>query len=120
MIINFIEYDFAVVLFIMFLYGFGIVGSILIGCFCLSLGYQLFFKEKITLLNSSYYSNISENDRKSFCRMTGIGLFLVGLGFLVSDIVLLITFSLWSLFVLAIGIFMGVILLIYAKRKYSR
>ena len=113
------KYDFTVVFFVMFLYGFGIIGSILIGCLCLSLGYQLFFKEKITLLNSSYYSNISERDRKSFCRMSGIGMILVGLGFLVSDIVLLITFSLWSLLALPIGLFMGVVLLICAKRKYS-
>ena len=101
-------------------YGFGIIGSILIGFLCLSLGYQLFFKEKITLLNSSYYSNISERNRKSFCRISGIGLILIGLGFLISDVVLLITFSLWSLIALVIGIFIGGILLIYAKRKYSR
>ncbi|MBQ8575214.1 MAG: DUF3784 domain-containing protein [Clostridia bacterium] len=98
----------------------GFIFSILLGFFCIWLGYKVWFKEQITLLHSSRYTKVEEKNKKFFCRTSGFGIILIGIAFLACDIVFLITFSLWSLLIMIAGLAAGIAILVYSDRKYNR
>ena len=91
----------------------------LIGIVFVVLGYLLWKKEQISLLHGYHYDKVSETDRKPFCTISGIGVLLIGIGFLITSIAVSITDSVWSFIPLAIGFFVGLALLIYAGVRYN-
>ena len=91
-----------------------------VGILCLVLGYLIWIKEKITLLHNYHYSRVKEDDKKAFCRLSGIGVIAVGIGALVSAVLILITDSALSFIGFGIGFAVGIAMLIYAGRKYNR
>ena len=93
----------------------GIVGIVVI-----VMGYLIWKKERISLLHDYHYDKVSEANKKIFCTISGIGLVVVGCGFLLTAVVLGITSSVWSYLVMAVGFVTGISLLIYAGRKYNR
>ena len=104
----------------MFISGFGMIFTLLLGCFFIVSGCQLFFKEKLTLLNSSYCSKVTEENRRSFCKIAGIGFLVIGIGFIISEMAFIVTSSLWSFLCAFCGLLIGVLILIYAGKKYNR
>ena len=52
--------------------------------------------------------------------MTGQGLILIGSGLLITGIVISKTHSMYSFIAFAVGLIAGLILLIYAEKKYNR
>lgn len=93
----------------------GIVGIMFVVIGCL-----IWKKEKITLLHDYHYEKVSEDDKKSFCALSGIGVFLIGIGMLVTAIIMGITESMWSFTAFASGFVSGIIMLVYAGRRYNR
>ncbi len=93
----------------------GIVGIVVI-----VMGYLLWRKERISLLHDYHYDKVSEANKKIFCTISGIGLVVLGCGFLLTAVVLGITTSVWSYLVMTVGFVIGISLLIYAGRKYNR
>lgn len=99
------------------------IGSIivgLIGIAFITLGYFIWKKEKITLLHDYHYNRVSEEDKKAFCTLSGIGVLLIGVGLMITAIVIGITDSPWSFIAFAIGLVVGLIMLIYAGVRYNR
>lgn len=99
------------------------IGSIIIGIvgiMFIVIGWLIWKKEKITLLHDYHYDKVSEDDKKPFCTLSGIGVFLIGIGMLVTAIIMGITESLWSFIAFAAGFAAGIIMLIYAGRRYNR
>ena len=100
-----------------------IIGSIivgLVGIVLVVLGYLIWKKEKISILHDYHYDKVSEVDKKAFCTLSGIGVLFIGVGILLTAIIIGITDALWSFVFFAIGFLVGVIMLIYAGIKYNR
>lgn len=96
-----------------------IILIILIAILFLYIGFLLRKKEKITLLHDYHRNHVSEEDKKAFCRLSGLGVIFIGMGLLISAIILLFTDSAWSFLAFAAGFIAGLMLLIHAGNKYN-
>lgn len=100
-----------------------ILGAILIGGFALLffvLGYLVWIKEKITLFHRYHYDKVAEENKKAFCKLSGIGLIVIGIGVLLAGIICSAISSAWGGIAIAIGFLFGLMMLIYAGVKYNR
>ena len=98
------------------------IGAIFIGILSIvffTVGYLIWKKQKISLLHEYHYDKLSENDKKAFCKVSGLGFILIGIGLLVTAVVIGITNSAWSFIAFAVGFAIGLALLIYAGKKYN-
>ena len=84
------------------------------------LGCLMWKKEKITLLHNYHYDKVSPSDKKVFCKISGWGVIFIGIGLLVTAIIIGITDSALSFIAFALGFVVGLALLIYAGAKYNR
>ena len=84
------------------------------------LGCLMWKKEKITLLHSYHYDKVSPSDKKVFCKISGCGVIFIGIGILMTAIIIGITDSALSFIAFALGFVVGLALLIYAGAKYNR
>ena len=84
------------------------------------LGYLIWKKEKISLLHDYHYNRVSPENKKAFCTMSGLGVILIGLGILITAIIIAATNSSLSFLAFAIGFLIGLALLIFAGMKYNR
>jgi hypothetical protein len=99
------------------------VGAIIvavIGIVFITFGYLMWKKEKITLLHSYHYDKVSLSDRRGFCKISGLGVIFIGIGLLVTAIIIGITDSALSFIAFSLGFVVGLALLIYAGVKYNR
>ena len=92
----------------------------LIGIVLTVLGYMVWKKEKISLSHDYHYDKVSEEDKKAFCTISGIGVVLIGIGLFITSIIIGITDSMWSFIPFVIGFVAGLIMLIYSGIKYNR
>lgn len=97
----------------------GAIICIAVGIAMITIGFLIWKFEKISLLHSYHYDNVSETDKKSFCTVTGLGVLVIGLGSLVTGIIMGITDSLWSLAGITVGFIAGFALLSVGA-KYNR
>ena len=100
-----------------------LAGSILVGFVgfvLIILGYMVWKKEKISLFHDYHYDKVSEEDKKAFCTISGIGVVLIGIGLFITSIIIGITDSMWSFIPFVIGFVAGLIMLIYSGIKYNR
>jgi hypothetical protein len=84
------------------------------------LGCLIWKKEKITLLHSYHYDKVFPSDKKVFGKISGWGGIFIGIGLLVTAIIIGITDSALSFIAFALGFVVGLALLIYAGAKYNR
>ena len=91
----------------------------LVGVVLVVLGYLVWKKEKISLLHDYHYDKVSEEDKKTFCTISGIGVVLVGMGILLTAILIGIINSMWSFIPFAVGFVAGLIMLVYAGIRYN-
>lgn len=97
------------------------VGSIVgvIGIIFIVLGLLLWKKERISLLHEYHYDKVSKANKKTFCTISGLGVVIIGVGLLLTGILIGITDSAWSFLVFAICFVIGLALLIYAGVRYN-
>lgn len=91
----------------------------IVGIVFLVLGCLMWKKEKISLLHSYHYDKVSEEDKKAFCMVSGMGVIFIGLGLLVTAVIIGITDSALSFIAFAAGFVIGLILLVYAGIRYN-
>ena len=92
---------------------------LIIGIILIKLGFEIWKKQKIKLIHKYHYEKVSENNRLSFCRLSGIGVFIIGVGITLSGISVLFTDSLLSFIPMGTGLIVGLSLLILAVIKYN-
>lgn len=97
----------------------GLIILSLVGIVFLSVGLLIWKKEKISLLHDYHYTNVSNKNKKDFCKLSGMGVATIGVGILTTVIVLWVTESVFSFIAFAIGFAIGLILLIYSGNKYN-
>lgn len=93
---------------------------LLIGFILIKLGFDIWKKQEIQLINEHHYEKVSEKDKLKFCKLSGIGVFIIGVGITSSGICISITESLLSFIPITIGLIIGITLLIWAVTKYNR
>ena len=99
------------------------LGSVILGLASISLivlGYLIWKKEKISLLHEYHYDKVSEEDKKVFCTISGIGVLVIGIGMFIAAVLTAITYSMWSYIAFVIGFAVGLVMLIYAGIRYNR
>lgn len=84
------------------------------------LGWLIWKKQKISLLHDYHYDRVSEGNKADFCRLSGLGVGIIGAGLLITAVLIGITDSAWSFVAFAAGFCAGIALLIYAGSKYNR
>ena len=90
-----------------------------VGIVCAVLGLLLWKKEKIGLLHDYHYDNVVEADKPAFCALSGIGMLVIGIGLLVTAVLLAVTDHPASFLAFAAGFAVGLGLLLYAGKKYN-
>lgn len=98
------------------------IGAIVIGLIGFTFivfGYFIWKKEKISLLHSYHYDKVTNENKKAFCVISGIGVTIIGVGLLITSIIIGITDSEWSFVAFIIGFVIGLIMLIYAGLRYN-
>lgn len=98
----------------------GVIIAAVIGIIFIALGYLMWKKEKITLLHRYYYDKVLPSDKKVFCKISGWGVIFIGIGLLLTAIIIGITDSAFSFIAFALGFVVGLALLTYAGVKYNR
>ena len=93
----------------------GLLGAV----FC-TVGYLIWRKGKISLLHYDHYAKVRPEDRKAFCVLSGWGVLAIGIGLLITAVLLRMTGSAWSFIAFAVGFAAGLALLIHAGKKYNR
>ena len=92
---------------------------ILSGLLLVVIGLLVWKKEKISLLHSYHYENVSEEDKKAFCTLSGVGILILGAGLLVSGAGLIFENLAVTLLGIAAGFVVGIAVLIKAG-KYNK
>ena len=98
--------------------GVGVTG--IVGIIFLVLGVLLWKKEMITLLHDYHVDKVSPENKKAFCKLSGIGLIVIGVSLLITAVILWLTDSAYSFLVFALGFALGLAALIHAGAKYNR
>ena len=100
-----------------------IIGAIVIGgvgTIIAVMGWMIWKKEKISLMHDYHVNKVSAENKPAFCRLSGIGLIVVGIGLLISAVILGLTDSVYSFLCFAVCFFTGLAMLIIAGVKYNR
>ena len=100
-----------------------IIGAVItgaIGILLIVLGCLLWKKEMITILHSYHTDKVAPENKKAFCKLSGIGLIVIGSGLLLTSAILGITDSAYSFVCFAVCFAAGLFLLISAGMKYNR
>lgn len=72
------------------------------------------------MIHNYHYDKVSPGDKKIFCKISGWGVIFIGIGLLVTAIIIGITDSALSFIAFVLGFVVGVVMLIYAEVKYNR
>ena len=100
-----------------------IIGVIItggVGVLLVILGFLLWKREMITLLHNYHVSNVSPENRRAFCKLSGSGLIVIGLSLLITAVVLGITDSAYSFICFGVGFAVGLFALVAAGMMYNQ
>lgn len=71
-----------------------IIGVIMtggVGVIFAVMGWLLWKKEKLSLMHNYHVDKVSAENRPAFCKLSGIGLIVIGVGLLITAVILGIT-----------------------------
>ena len=92
----------------------------LLGILFMVLGWLIWKKQKMNLIIRYHCDKVREENKEAYCRLAGIGVLLMGLGFLLSGIFTVFFRSVFTFLPMAAGLVIGTALLISAVVKYNR
>ena len=83
-------------------------------------GLLIWLKLKMNLIISHHCEKVKEENKKAYCRLFGIGVFVIGLGFLLSAVCIPLVKTIFSFIPLTAGIVLGIVLIVSSIVKYNR
>ena len=92
----------------------------LVGILFLVIGWMIWKKERMDLLHDYHRNHVSEEDKKRFCALCGMGVGVIGVGMLLTAVLFAVTGKLWSRFAFVGGFLVGIVMLIWTIGKYNR
>ena len=93
---------------------------ILLSLIFIRLGLQIWKKQKMDLIISYHCDKVSEENKKAYCRLSGIGVFIMGIGFGLSGICSFLFRSVFIFIPMTVGLTAGTALLASAGIRYNR
>ena len=100
-----------------------IIGALItggVGIIIAVMGWLIWKKEKLSLMHDYHVNKVSAENKTAFCRLSGIGLIAIGIGLLISAVILFVTDSAYSFLCFAVFFVVGLAMLISAGAKYNR
>ncbi len=85
-------------------------------CFVFAYGH---FQGNVSLVHSYHKSRIAQKDMIAYAKTFGVGMLIIGVGCTLALLLRLLQLYLFSDIIMFIGIFMGVLVMIYAQFKYN-
>ena len=92
----------------------------LISILFLVLGWLIWKKERIELLQEYHRNRVSEEDKKRFCTLCGQGVCAIGAGMIISAVWFAFAQSLWGFAPFMAGFLVGIGMLIRTIKTYNR
>lgn len=92
----------------------------IVGLALVVLGFLVWKKQMISLFHSYHVNKVCEKDKSVFCKVSGIGLLIIGTGTIISGILVGITYEMSGLICFAVGFIIGLIMLVYSGIRYNR
>ena len=89
------------------------------GLVLILLGLKIWKKQKMELMISYHCDKFSEENKRAYCTLAGIGVCLIGAGLAVSGICTAFIQSLLTLIPLAVGLVLGIALVVTAIVRYN-
>lgn len=93
---------------------------VLLGFVFVMLGLQIWKKQRIDLIISYHSDKVREENKRAYCTLAGIGVLIMGIGFLLSGISTVFVHSILTFMPMTAGLVSGIGLLISAVMKYNR
>ncbi len=93
---------------------------LMLGILFIRLGYEISEKQRIDLIIAYHHDKVSEGNKHVYCMLSGIGVLIIGCGFLLSGICTLSVHSFYAFIPMSAGLILGIALLISAGIKYNR
>ena len=93
---------------------------VLLGFVFIMLGRQIWIKQRIDLIISYHSQKVREENKQAYCTLAGVGVLIMGIGFLLSGICIVFTQSMLAFVPMTAGVILGITLLICAVLKYNR
>ncbi len=93
---------------------------LMFGILFIRLGYEISEKQRIGLIIAYHHDKVSEGNKQVYCMLSGVGVLLIGCGFLLSGICTLSVHSFYAFIPMSAGLMLGIVLLISAGIKYNR
>ncbi len=91
----------------------------LLGVLFAVLGWLIWKKQKMNLIIRYHCDKVREENKEAYCKLAGIGVLLMGLGFLLSGVFTVFFQSVFTFIPMAAGLVIGIALLISAVVKYN-
>ena len=92
---------------------------VFLGFLFIRLGLAIWKKQKMELIIRHHCDRVSKENKPAFCTLSGIGLFAIGTGFILSGICSVFMRSFFSFIPMAFGLTSGIVLLILAEIRYN-
>ncbi len=93
---------------------------VMLGILFIRLGYEISEKQRIDLIIAYHHDKVSKGNKQVYCMLSGIGVLIIGCGFLLSGICTLSVHSFYAFIPMSAGLMLGIVLLISASIKYNR
>ena len=90
-----------------------------VGLLCVVLGLLIWKKQMISLVHDYHHRHVRPEDVPAYTRLVGIGLLLIGAGILLTEIIDLVTGTLWGWLAFGAGFVAGIALMQRAQTKYN-
>jgi len=91
-----------------------------LGIVFIVMGLQILIKQKMNLIISHHCEKVKEENKQAYCKLFGIGVFIIGIGFLLSCVCIPLIKTFISFIPLAAGLIVGIVLIVSAIVKYNR
>ena len=91
----------------------------MVGICCIVLGYAIWKKHSLSLIHSSFYSGIKEEDVNAYTSLTGFGVMLLGIGICLSGLIYFASSSFLARLPALAGLIAGFVFINKAQNQYN-
>ncbi|MBR3167466.1 MAG: DUF3784 domain-containing protein [Erysipelotrichaceae bacterium] len=98
-----------------------VIGVLLafLGIVFIMLGWQIWKKQRMDLIISYHSDKVREENKQAYCTLSGSGILIMGIGFLLSGIIAVFVRSFQTFVPMMIGLVFGIALLVLAILKFN-
>ena len=93
---------------------------VLLGLVFMLLGWHIWKEQKMTLIISHHCDKVSDENKKAYCTLSGVGIFIIGIGFVFSGICTFLLQSAPAFIPMVVGLVVGMAFFVSAVIRYNR